>query len=87
MDTTQPATMSPPNTFIIEEMVERGWSVGWLARAMGTSTAKAGDLICGRAAITPQVAEQLATAFDTSAGFWLKLDDDFRGWLDRLGKD
>ena len=76
--TTPPTENYPPSDTIREELAERGWTQDDLAKITGKSTRAINQIVSGRAAITPETAQQLAGAFGTSAEFWMKREAFYR---------
>ena len=58
----------------LEEMLDDlGISPRRLAEAMGSPPALVGDIVRGRASISPETAIKIGAALDMSAEFWLNL--------------
>jgi HTH-type transcriptional regulator / antitoxin HigA len=62
-----------PGTFIAEELDARGWQQVDLAYILGMSPQQLSPLLSGKARITPDLAAQLADAFDMPADFFANL--------------
>src|SRR5688500_4440889 len=74
MTTRRPAEVFPPGDFIQEILEARGWTQADLAEVLGRPVSLVNDLLAGRRGITPQTAQELAAAFDTSPEYWMNLD-------------
>lgn len=68
---------------IQEEMAERGWGLYGLCKHTGLDTERAEQLLDNKLAITNEIAELLAKAFDTSSLLWQRLAECERGHNDR----
>ncbi|MFB3815547.1 MAG: HigA family addiction module antitoxin [Terriglobales bacterium] len=68
----------PPGEFIKEELQERGWTQQDLADILGRDTATISALVTGRKPIGPEIAQDLAAAFGTSAEYWMNLENSYR---------
>jgi HTH-type transcriptional regulator / antitoxin HigA len=68
----------PPGEFIKEELEARGWTQSDLANIMGRQNSVISAIINGRRAISSQIASELASAFGTSAEFWMNLETSYR---------
>jgi HTH-type transcriptional regulator/antitoxin HigA len=73
-----PAEAFPPGDYIREEIAERGWTQADLADILGKSLPLVNELIGGKRELTPETAHALASAFGTSAQFWLNLETRYR---------
>ncbi|MBX3734949.1 MAG: HigA family addiction module antidote protein [Verrucomicrobiae bacterium] len=74
----RPAEVFPPGDFIREELDERDWTQGDLAKIIGRPEAAINLIVNDKRGITPDTAVELAAAFDTSAEYWLNLDTAYR---------
>jgi addiction module HigA family antidote len=74
----------PPGIHIREEIEERGWSQGDLARIMGRPVQVVNEIINGRKAITAQTAYELEAALGPSAVTWMNLETSWQ--LYRAGR-
>ena len=63
----------PLGDFLQEELNARGWTQGNLAEILNCSPRLISELISGKRAITPEMAEGLSAAFGTSAQYWMNL--------------
>lgn len=70
--TNPPSEIYPPGDTIREELSERGWTQSDLARITGKSTRAINQIVSGKAAITPETAQQLAGAFGSTAEYWMR---------------
>ncbi len=73
-----PAEVFSPGEFISDELQARGWKQEDLARVLGRPLKTVNELIRGKKAITATTALELASAFGTSAQFWLNLESAYR---------
>jgi len=78
MNDRNPAEVFPPGEFIRDELDERGWTQSDLAKIMGRPLPVLNLIISGKKSITPGTAVELASAFGTSAEFWLNLETAFQ---------
>jgi HTH-type transcriptional regulator/antitoxin HigA len=85
MTTRRPAEVFPPGDFIQEILEARGWTQADLAEILGRPVSLVNDLLAGRRGITPQTAQDLAAAFDTSPEYWMNLDSSYQ--LSRVRAD
>ena len=69
----------PPSKFIKDELEKRGWTQTDVAFFLGQSSSKEiSNLISGKKRITPEVAQELAAVFGTTAEYWLDLENKYR---------
>ena len=73
----------PPGDFLREELATRGWTQASLAERMGRPLRSINEVINGKKAITAETAIGLASAFGTSAEFWMNLESAYRLHLAR----
>src|SRR5271165_25769 len=78
MNTRRPAEVFPPGEFVRDELEERGWTQADLAEIMRRPKAAINMIVTGKKGITAETATELASAFGTSAEFWLNLDSAYR---------
>jgi HTH-type transcriptional regulator/antitoxin HigA len=78
MSNRKPAEVFPPGEFIREELEERGWTQADLAKIMGRPASALNLIIAGKKGITAETAKELASAFGTSADFWLNLENAYK---------
>ena len=62
-----------PGEHLAEMLDDLGISPRRLAEAMGTPPALVGEIVGGRAPISPETAIRIGAALDMSAEFWLNL--------------
>lgn len=72
----------PPSKFIKDELEKRKWTQADLAFILGRNPNDISLLVSERKRITPEVAQELASAFRTSVDYWLNLENQYR--LSRL---
>src|SRR5260370_9871221 len=87
MNTRRPAEVFPPGEFIRDELEERGWTQADLAEIMMRPKAAINMIVTGKKGITAETATELASAFGTSAEFWLNLDSAYRRSKVEVEKD
>ena len=68
----------PPGEFLAEEIEARDMTPSDLADRMGRTLRFVEDIVRGAEAITPAVARDLDAALGLSAGFWERLECDYR---------
>jgi HTH-type transcriptional regulator / antitoxin HigA len=68
----------PPGDHIREEIQDRGWTQGDLARIMGRPVQVINEIINGRKAITARTARELEAALGPSAELWMNLETSYR---------
>lgn len=73
MSKAKPVPVEHPGTFIAEELEARGWQQVDLAYILGMKPQQLSPLLTGKANITPDLAAQLADAFDMPADFFANL--------------
>jgi HTH-type transcriptional regulator / antitoxin HigA len=74
LDTRNVAAAFPPGEFIKEELEARGWSQEDFAEIMGRQSSIISGLVNGKRAVSPDIASDLASAFGTTAQFWMNLE-------------
>ena len=87
MEDRRPAEVFPPGEFLKEELEARGWTQTDLAEILGRSVRLVNEIIAGKRGITPETAEALGDAFETSAQVWLNLESAYQLWLVRQKDD
>lgn len=75
---SSPEKIIPPGKFIMEELERRNWIQADLAFILGRAPAEISLLISGKRQITPEIAQQLASALGNSAQYWLALENAYR---------
>lgn len=73
-----------PGATIRETIDALGMPQKELALRMGRPVTKINELLQGRIAITPETATQLERVLGAPAGFWLRLEMDYRTTLERV---
>lgn len=68
----------PPSKFIKDELERRNWTQADLAFILGRSANDISLLVSDKKRITPEVAQQLATAFGNDAEYWLALENKYK---------
>lgn len=68
----------PPGEFLAEEIEARDMSQADLADRMGRTLRFVEDIVRGAEAITPAVARDLEAVLGISAGFWERMERDYR---------
>jgi len=71
-----------PGYFIREQMEIRGWVQEELADILGISVKHLSSILLDKQPISIENARKLAIAFNTSAQYWLNLDNDYRLWME-----
>jgi addiction module HigA family antidote len=82
-----PDTVSPPGETLLEILEERGMSQAELAQRTGRPKKTVNEIICGKAAITPETALQLERVLKVSADFWNNREQQYRQYLARQEQD
>ncbi len=67
-----------PGEYIQDELEARGWTQEAFAHILGRPLKTVNQIIKGVKRITPQTAQELAAAFDTTAELWLNLENTYR---------
>ena len=80
MNIRKAAEIFPPGDFIKEELEARNWSQVELAEIINREPAVISELITAKRAISPELAKELAAAFDTSPELWLNLETSYQLW-------
>lgn len=70
--------LSPPGDTLAETLEFEGISQTDLARRMGRPEKTISEIINGKAAITPETAQQLALVLGIPASFWLQRENNYR---------
>lgn len=78
MTSWTPTEVLPPGEFIKDALEVRGWTQLDLADVIGRTPRHVNELINGKSGVTPRTAKELAAAFETSAEFWLNLENQFQ---------
>jgi HTH-type transcriptional regulator/antitoxin HigA len=69
--------LMPVGQILGAEIEERGWTQADFAAVLGRPTQFVSEIITGKKEITRESAAQIAAALGHSAGYWLKLQDDY----------
>lgn len=80
MTAPQLAEAFPAGQMLAKELTARGWTQIDLAEILGRPTQFVSEIIAGKKEITRESAAQLAAALDTTAEFWLNLQDSYFLW-------
>jgi HTH-type transcriptional regulator / antitoxin HigA len=78
-----PAEVFPPGEFLRDELDARGWTQTEFAEILGRPVRLVNEILVGKRGITPQTAQEIAAALDTSPELWLNLETSYR--LSRAG--
>ena len=76
MDTIEKAAFHP-GEYLKDELDAREWTQTELAKMIGRPLRLINRIIAGKVGITAQTAQQLATAFGTSAELWMNLQNQY----------
>lgn len=63
----------PPGEYLQDFMDDKGWTQDDLAKVLGRTRQHINRLLQGKTGITPDTANELASAFDTTAELWMNL--------------
>lgn len=74
-----------PGRIILRELQARAWQQRDLAEVMGRPEQAISEIIRGKKQITYETARELASAFGTSADFWMNLEANYRLQLAERG--
>lgn len=75
---TDSVKVYPPSKFIKDELDKRKWMQSDLAFILGRTVNDISILVSGKRKITPEVAQELASAFGNTAEYWLALENAYR---------
>jgi HTH-type transcriptional regulator/antitoxin HigA len=78
-----PAEVFPPGEFLRDELDARGWTQTEFAEILGRPVRLVNEILAGKRGITPQTAQEIAAALDTTPELWLNLEAGYR--LSRAG--
>lgn len=73
-----PAEVFPPGDLIREELDARGWTQTDLAEILGRPMRVVSEVLAGKKAITPEIAQGLGEVFGVGAQFWLNMEREWR---------
>ena len=76
MDAIEKAAFHP-GEYLKDELDAREWTQTGLAEMIGRPLRVVNRIIAGKAGITAQTAQQLVTAFGTSAELWMNLQNQY----------
>ena len=76
----RPAIVPHPGEILIEELDEREITQSDFAEIIGRPLKTVNAIIKGKKSITPETANAIASAFETSPEFWMNLQVDFDLW-------
>lgn len=76
MDAIEKAAFHP-GEYLKDELDAREWTQTELAKMIGRPLRVINRIIAGKAGITTPTAQQLATAFGTSAELWMNLQNQY----------
>ncbi len=68
----------PPSKYIKDELEKRGWTQVDLAYILGRSVKDANDILVGKRKISPELAQELAAAFEKRPEYWLELENAYK---------
>lgn len=77
----------PPGDFLKEELEARGWNQADLAEIIDRSPRLVNEIASGSRGISIDTAEALAEAFNTSAAYWLNLQQAYDLWKRSANRD
>jgi HTH-type transcriptional regulator/antitoxin HigA len=73
-----PAEVFPPGELLRDELDARGWTQTEFAEILGRPVRLVNEILAGKRGITPQTAQEIAAALDTSPELWLNLEIGYR---------
>ncbi|MCH8266482.1 MAG: helix-turn-helix domain-containing protein [Acidobacteria bacterium] len=74
MENRSIAEAFPPGEFVKEELEARGWTQEDLAEIIGRQTSVVNAIINAKRAVSPDLANDLGTAFGTGPEYWMNLE-------------
>ncbi len=80
----RPDWVSPPGETIADLLEQRDWSQAELARRIGYTPKRLGQLIKGKARLDEETANRLEREIGGGAGFWLAREAGYRERVARL---
>lgn len=83
MNATEFAEVFPVGDYIADELEARGWTQTDFADILGRPAQFVSEIISGKKEITRESAAQIGEAFETSAQYWLNLQDIYLLWHQR----
>jgi plasmid maintenance system antidote protein VapI len=78
--------ISSPGSYLLDELDDRGWSVGEFAQRAGITVEQVKAIIAATIPMTPRVADAIARAFGTDTEMWLSLERSFGRWKSSLAR-
>lgn len=81
-ETFKPDWLSSPGDTIREFLDETERTIEDLTASIGKTKSFSEQLLCGKEAITPTLAEKLSSTIGGSAAFWINLDSNYRSQLE-----
>jgi HTH-type transcriptional regulator/antitoxin HigA len=82
-----PARALPPGRILQKELEARKWTEKNLAEIDEDLPQIISTIVHGTQHITPEIADKLAQAFETSAESWIKLENNYRLYLAKKAVD
>ena len=64
-----------PGRALLGEVLARDWNLTETARRMGTDPETVTDLLMELQDVTPELADQIASATGVEAGYWLRIQE------------
>src|SRR5215510_4223313 len=80
MSDVKPAEVFPPGEFLRDELEARGWTQTEFAEILGRPVRLVNEILAAKRSITPQTAQEIAAALDTTPELWLNLEAAYRLW-------
>ncbi|MEI8397034.1 MAG: HigA family addiction module antitoxin [Rhodospirillaceae bacterium] len=80
MSKWRPAEVFPAGEFLRDELSARGWTQLEFAEIIGRPPRVVNEIIAGKRSISPETANELAAALETSPQFWMNLDTAYQLW-------
>jgi len=80
-----PDYVYPPGDTLLEAIEAKGMSQAELAARTGLSKRAIGQIIGGKAPITPEITLRLELALGVPAPFWSQLERDYQAWHMKAG--
>ena len=78
---SRPAKKFGPGYFIREQLEQREWNQEDFAEITGFSQKHISEVLNNKKSISIDMARILAEVFDTSAQYWLNLDNAYQLWV------
>lgn len=77
-NSTDSIKIFPPSKYIKDELEKRGWTQADLAYILGRGSKDTSDIVSGKRKMSPELAQELAAAFNQKAEYWLELENVYR---------